>query len=112
MARQVVKAVALAAAIASSGPAAAQQFTALASAGMLTCDVSAGIGLIIGSQKRISCAFAPKGSARREDYDGVITSMVSILGSLAAGLWCGRFSQRPLLALGSWLATMLARPAK
>jgi hypothetical protein len=85
MARQLVKAVALAAAIASSDPAAAQQVTARASAGMLTCDVSAAIGLIIGSQKLISCAFAPKGPGRREDYDGVITKYGLDLGLTSGG---------------------------
>ena len=28
-------------------------------AGSLTCDVSAGIGLIIGSQRNVSCTFTP-----------------------------------------------------
>ena len=28
-------------------------------AGQLTCDVSAGIGLIIGSQRNVSCTFTP-----------------------------------------------------
>ena len=52
---------------------------------MLTCDVSAGIGLIIGSQKLISCAFTPKGSGRREDYDGVITKYGLDLGLTSGG---------------------------
>jgi hypothetical protein len=85
MVRQLVKAVALAAAIASSNPAAAQQVTPQASAGMLTCDVSAGIGVIIGSQKRISCAFAPEGPVRREDYDGFITKFGLDLGLTSGG---------------------------
>jgi Protein of unknown function (DUF992) len=42
-------------------------------AGLLTCDVSAGIGYIIGSHKDISCVLRPDGSDRREDYDGSIT---------------------------------------
>ena len=29
-------------------------------AGVLTCDVSAGIGLIVGSQRRVACVFAPE----------------------------------------------------
>ena len=85
MVRQLVKAVALAAAVASSNPAAAQQVTPQASAGMLTCDVSAGIGVIIGSQKRISCAFAPEGPGRREDYDGFITKYGLDLGLTRGG---------------------------
>jgi hypothetical protein len=85
MIRHLVNAVALAAAIALSGPAAAQQVTAQVQAGVLTCDVSAGIGLIITSQKRISCAFAPKGPGRREDYDGYIRKYGLDLGLTSGG---------------------------
>ena len=56
-------------AIALAEPATAQQVEA----GVLTCDVSAGIGFIIGSHKSVSCSFVPKGSGRREDYDGNIS---------------------------------------
>ena len=63
MVRHALGAVAVALAVASADPAAAQQ----AKAGVLTCDVSAGIGLIIGSQKTVSCVFyaRPAGPARR-----------------------------------------------
>ena len=50
-------------------PAAAQRIKA----GLLTCDVSAGIGLIITSQKQVSCAFKPDQPGRQDDYDGTIT---------------------------------------
>jgi hypothetical protein len=60
----------------STGPAAAQQ----SRAGVLTCDVSAGLGLILGSQKDVSCAFVPEGPGRREDYDGTITKFGLDLG--------------------------------
>jgi Protein of unknown function (DUF992) len=59
-----------------TGSAAAQQ----SRAGVLTCDVSAGLGLILGSQKEVSCAFAPEGPGRREDYDGTITKFGLDLG--------------------------------
>ena len=85
MVRQLVNTVALAVAIVSSDPAAAQQVTAQAKAGVLTCDVSAGIGLIIASQKQISCAFAPEGSGRREDYDGYIAKFGLDLGLTSGG---------------------------
>jgi hypothetical protein len=85
MMRHLVNAAALAAVIALSGPAAAQQVTAQAEAGVLTCDVSAGIGLIITSQKRISCAFAAKGPGRREDYDGYISKYGLDLGLTSGG---------------------------
>jgi uncharacterized protein DUF992 len=86
MIRNLVSAVGLAAtAIASNGQAGAQQVTPQAQAGVLTCDVSAGIGLIITSHKQISCAFAPKGSGRREDYDGYIRKYGLDLGLTSGG---------------------------
>src|SRR5690349_13795591 len=59
--------------------------TSQAQAGVLTCDVSAGIGLIITSKKRISCAFAPKGPGRREDYDGYISKYGLDFGHTSGG---------------------------
>jgi hypothetical protein len=85
MLRHAVGAVAIVSAIASADPAAAQQIRA----GLLTCDVSAGIGLIIGSQKQISCVFAPEQPnwpGRREDYDGSITKFGLDLGVTAGGV--------------------------
>jgi hypothetical protein len=54
-------------------------------AGVLTCDVSEGMGYIIGSQKRLSCSFAPEGAGRREDYDGSITKFGLDLGLTRGG---------------------------
>jgi hypothetical protein len=69
--------------VASAQPGAAQQIRA----GLLTCDVAAGIGLIIGSQKDISCAFAPdQPGRRREDYDGSITKFGLDLGITGGGV--------------------------
>jgi hypothetical protein len=65
-----------------SGPSAAQQ----ARAGLLTCDVSAGLGLILGSRKSISCTFAPDRRGRREDYDGSITKFGLDLGITGGGV--------------------------
>jgi Protein of unknown function (DUF992) len=42
-------------------------------AGVLTCDVSAGVGLVLSSQKLVSCNFNPEGPGIREEYDGSIT---------------------------------------
>jgi hypothetical protein len=64
-------------------PAAAQQVRA----GVLTCDVSAGIGLIITSRKQLSCAFAPdRAGLMREDYDGSITKFGLDLGMIGGGV--------------------------
>jgi hypothetical protein len=49
-------------------------------AGVLTCDVSEGMGYIIGSQKLLSCSFNPDGEGRREGYDGSITKFGLDLG--------------------------------
>jgi hypothetical protein len=54
-------------------------------AGVLTCDVSAGIGLILGSQKLVSCGFAPEGAGGREHYDGSITKFGLDLGLTRGG---------------------------
>jgi hypothetical protein len=64
-------------------PAAAQQVRA----GLLTCDVSAGIGLIVTSQKALYCTFAPdRPGIMREDYDGTITKYGLDLGVVAGGI--------------------------
>ena len=49
--------------LASAQPSVAQQVRA----GLLTCDVSAGIGLIITSQKQLSCSFVPDNPAIATD---------------------------------------------
>ena len=74
--------VAIVLATSSADRAAAQQIRA----GVLTCDVSAGIGLIIGSQKDVSCTFAPNRPGRREDYDGSITKFGLDLGITGGGV--------------------------
>jgi len=68
--------------ILSIGPANAQQIRA----GVLTCDISAGLGLIIGSRKEVSCAFVPEGSGRQEDYGGVITKFGLDVGLIGGGV--------------------------
>src|SRR3984893_4361019 len=84
----VAGAVAIVLAVASAEPAAAQQVRA----GLLTCDVSSGIGLIITSQKQVSCVFAPdRPGVMREDYDGSITKFGLDLGITGGGImvWGG-----------------------
>jgi hypothetical protein len=68
--------------IVSTDPSGAQETRA----GVLTCDVSAGLGLILGSQKEVSCAFAPEGPGRREDYGGVITKFGLDVGLIGGGV--------------------------
>lgn len=53
--------------------------------GTLTCDISAGIGLIIGSRKEVQCLFTPSEQGPREVYVGSITKFGLDLGATAGG---------------------------
>ena len=76
----------LAAALAS--PAAAQGRTKV---GMLDCDISGGIGMIIASQKQVQCIFTPAAPemGRQEVYLGTITKLGIDVGATTGGkmLW-------------------------
>jgi hypothetical protein len=82
MVRHALGAVAVALAVASANPAAAQQVKA----GVLTCDVSAGIGLIIGSQKQVSCVFSPDLPGPRDAYMGAMTKFGLDIGITGGGV--------------------------
>lgn len=56
-----------------------------AKAGTLTCDISAGIGLIITSKKDLTCMFTPSQPGPREVYVGSITKFGLDLGATAGG---------------------------
>jgi hypothetical protein len=53
--------------------------------GALTCDISAGIGLIITSQKTVTCMFTPSNPGPREVYTGTITKFGLDIGATAGG---------------------------
>src|SRR5579872_7378278 len=53
--------------------------------GTLTCDISAGIGLIITSKKDLTCMFTPDQPGRREVYVGSITKFGLDIGATAGG---------------------------
>jgi hypothetical protein len=53
--------------------------------GTLTCDISAGIGLIIGSKKAVTCMFTPSQPGPREVYTGSITKFGLDLGATTGG---------------------------
>jgi len=83
MSYQCIRAAVFTVALATAAPAAAQQVRA----GLLTCDLSAGIGLIITSQKQVTCTFAPeRADIAREDYDGTITKFGLDLGVVGGGI--------------------------
>ena len=55
-------------------------------AGTLNCDVSGGLGLIIGSQKEVTCQFLPAdANSPREVYVGVINKFGIDIGATAKG---------------------------
>jgi hypothetical protein len=55
-------------------------------AGVLNCDVSGGLGLIIGSQKEVTCQFLPADTnSPREVYVGVINKFGLDIGATSKG---------------------------
>jgi hypothetical protein len=82
MARLVIGIFSLVLGLALAEPSSAQRVRA----GLLTCDVSGGIGLIITSRKNVSCAFRPEPAGRQEDYDGTITKYGLDLGATGGGV--------------------------
>ncbi len=66
-----------------TGPAQAQERV---QAGSLTCVVSAGIGLIIGSQRNVSCTFTPAAPGPIEYYTGTISKLGVDIGVTTGGV--------------------------
>jgi Protein of unknown function (DUF992) len=82
MLRYAIGVAALALAVASADPAAAQRVRA----GVLTCDISGGIGFIIGSQKSVACVFAPEPGGPQQVYDGSISKFGLDIGVTGGGV--------------------------
>ena len=53
--------------------------------GTLVCDVSGGIGLVIGSQKGVQCLFNPNLPGPPEAYVGTISKLGLDIGATSAG---------------------------
>src|SRR6185295_10914179 len=53
--------------------------------GTLKCDVSGGIGFIVGSQRQVNCLFTPSYPAPPEQYVGTITKVGLDVGFTGAG---------------------------
>jgi hypothetical protein len=53
--------------------------------GILNCDVSGGLGLIIGSQRMVNCLFTPDVPGPQEGYYGTITKFGLDIGATAGG---------------------------
>jgi hypothetical protein len=54
--------------------------------GVLNCDVSAGIGLIIGSQRSVNCLFTPDVPGPQEGYFGTISKLGLDIGITGGGV--------------------------
>jgi hypothetical protein len=54
-------------------------------AGTLNCDVSGGIGFVVGSQREVNCLFTPNYPAPPEQYIGTITKMGLDVGFTGGG---------------------------
>jgi hypothetical protein len=53
--------------------------------GTLNCDVSAGIGFVVGSQRTVNCLFTPSYQAPPEQYVGTITKIGLDIGVTTGG---------------------------
>ena len=84
MVRPIIGAAALAVAVTLAGSSVAQ-VPQRAKVGTLTCDISAGIGLIIGSQKQVQCLFTPSEPGPREVYVGAIRKFGLDVGATTGG---------------------------
>jgi hypothetical protein len=77
-------AIGLAAAL-TAGAASAQDRPQRNKVGTLDCDISGGIGMIVGSQKGVQCVFTPSGPGRREVYTGTISKFGLDIGATTGG---------------------------
>jgi Protein of unknown function (DUF992) len=82
MLRHAIAAAAFLLTVASVDPAHAQRIRA----GVLTCDVSGGMGFIIGSQKAVSCVYAPAQGGPQQVYDGSISKFGLDIGATSSGV--------------------------
>jgi hypothetical protein len=62
--------------------AAAQERTQV---GELTCDISGGIGLVLGSQRTLNCTFMPSTPGPVEHYTGTLTKLGVDIGITSGG---------------------------
>ena len=58
--------------------------------GTLNCDVSGGIGFVVGSQRQVNCLFTPNYPAPPEQYIGTITKVGLDVGFTGRAACLGR----------------------
>ena len=54
--------------------------------GQLTCSVSAGVGLVVGSQKNVNCVFRGQPGEPEESYTGTMTKVGLDVGFTTGGM--------------------------
>jgi uncharacterized protein DUF992 len=77
---------AVTASVMAAGTAVAQRPVEYVQAGTLTCDISGGIGFIIGSQKGLNCSFVSAVPGPPEFYAGVLSKLGIDIGATAGGV--------------------------
>lgn len=80
-------------------------------AGVLTCSVSGGVGLILGSQKTTTCTFTPR-RGPKERYVGVIRKFGLDIGATARGVITWAVFTQGSLAPGSLAGTYVGGTAE
>jgi Protein of unknown function (DUF992) len=85
MHRRLIGFAAVAVAAAVAAPTAAMARGERTKVGTLNCDISAGIGAIIASKKRVTCMFTPSHRGPREVYVGNISKFGLDLGATSGG---------------------------
>jgi Protein of unknown function (DUF992) len=65
-------------------PATAQQ-AGRTRVGTLTCNISPGVGLIVGGQRQLSCIYASARGRAREAYEGTVSTLGLDIGATSGG---------------------------
>ncbi|WP_460449769.1 DUF992 domain-containing protein [Alsobacter sp. SYSU BS001988] len=82
MLKPFVRIAAIGAGLALAAPAWAQSGSKI---GTLSCDVSAGVGMILMQKQRLQCVFRPDNGGPADAYTGQITDYGVAIGEVAAG---------------------------
>jgi Protein of unknown function (DUF992) len=80
--------------------------------GTLSCSLSSGIGLVIGSQRNVSCLFRGTSGEADEPYTGTMTRVAWMSASPPAALLFGRCSPKQTATKGCSPAPTPARRQK
>ncbi len=79
--------------------------------GVLTCQTSASLGLIVGSHQSFGAAFRPMAVGRRKITPAPSAASVSMSASEAAASWSGPWSRRRTATITARLPAIMPAPA-